>query len=297
MKKLIKIIVGTFGLIIAGILVIVVIGQSRLYKSFDVPIAAINIPSDEASIARGEHLVTAIAHCGYCHGPDLGGTIFADKPGTEGVIVAPNLTSGEGGIGNEYSSDDWVAAIRHGINLEGRSVMIMPSLFFAHLSDTDLGAMIAYLQSIEPVDNVLPETKPGPMIFALIGAGPFLEGLSAYQVDHEAAFPSAIPEGATSEYGAYLVEIGQCRACHGTQLAGGQVSRSAPFGHNLTPGGELAGWTLEDFTKVLRTGIHPTGREIDPYMPWEFFRNMSDLEIEALWIYLQSLEALPTMQP
>jgi mono/diheme cytochrome c family protein len=297
MKKILKIAGGILGLIIVGILGVIILGRSRLYKSFDVQIPAISIPTDEAARARGEHIASAIAHCGYCHGPDLAGTIFANNPGTEGVIVAPNLTPGEGGIGSDYSTEDWVAAIRHGINLEGRSVMVMPSLFFNHLNEEDLGSLIAYLQSLEPVDNLLPETKPGPMVYALIGAGPFLEGLSAHQIDHDAPFPDPIPAGATIEYGAYVIEISQCRACHGETLAGGQVSPSSPFGPNLTPGGELGGWTLEDFTNVLRTGVHPSGRAIDTYMPWEFFRTMSDLEIEAIWSYLESLEALPTTAP
>lgn len=217
--------------------------------------------------------------------------------GAEGIVVAPNLTSGEGGRGASFSTDDWVRAIRHGVHSDGRSVLIMPSLFFDVLSEDDLASIIAYLQTIPPVDNVLPETKPGPMMIALIGAGPFTEGMSALHIDHEAPFPAAPAEAATVEYGAYLIEIGQCRACHGWELAGGQSNPGAPLGPNLTPGGEPGFWTNEQFVNVIRTGIHPSGRELVSHMPWKYFRNMTDTELMAIRAYLMSLPKLETVIP
>ena len=152
--------------------------------------------------------------------------------------------------------------------------------------------MIAYLQSLPPVDNVLPETRPGPMFYALLGAGPLTEGQSARNIDHEAPYPESVAEGPTAEYVAYLARIAQCTACHGPELAGGQVARSAPIGPNLTPGGELADWSEAEFMTLIRTGMEPSGRQIDPYMPWAYFSQMSDMELRALWAYLQSQPAL-----
>ena len=85
-------------------------------------------------MARGEHLVTAVAHCGYCHGPQLAGDIVVNNPRTQGVIVAPNLTAGEGGLGRSYTTEDWIRALRHGVATGGRSVLIMPSIFFSEMS-------------------------------------------------------------------------------------------------------------------------------------------------------------------
>lgn len=293
---------GIFIMVLVGLLVVVIasvlgIGVYRFNRSHIVQVDQIEIPTDPISISRGEHLVKNVAHCGYCHGPNLAGDYVVNNPGAEGVIVAPNLTSGEGGLGATYITQDWVRTIHHGITPGKRSVLIMPSLFFDQLSQEDLAATIAYLQTIPPVDNVLPKTKPGPLVYALIGLGPFTEAMSALQIDHEASYASTPEENAAPEYGAYLVEIAQCRACHGSQLAGGQACSSCPIGPNLTPGGSLSRWTEEDFINALRTGQEPSGRQIANYMPWEFFRGMTDTELRAIWAYLNAQPALENQLP
>lgn len=300
MKRILKLIGKIIGVLIALVVLTIVavlaIGYFRFNEKYDITVSALEIPTDAASIARGEHLVQAVAHCGLCHGPQLAGdTIINTSAG--GIVVAPNLTSGEGGLGPSYTVDDWVRTIHHGITPEGRSVIIMPSLSFDAISEDDLAAIIAYLQTIPAVDNVLPKTKPGPMALIMVGAGPFAEAMSALHIDHDAPFPATPAEGETAEYGAYLVEIGQCRLCHGSELAGGQVSPSSPLGPNLTPGGEPGFWSEETFFSVIRTGRHPSGRELDPVMPWRFFRNMTDTELRAIRAYLMSLPKLETVVP
>ena len=300
MKRILKLIgkiIGVLvGLIVLAIVAVFAVGYFRYNKTYEVAVPVLEIPTDAASIARGKHLVDAVAHCAFCHGPELAGEYIVNTS-AEGIVVAPNLTSGEGGRGASFSTEDWVRAIRHGIHSDGRSVLIMPSLSFDALSETDLAAIIAYLQTIPSVDNVLPETQPGPLMIALIGAGPFTEGMSALHIDHEAPIPVAPTEAATSEYGAYLIEIGQCRLCHGWELAGGQSNPSAPLGPNLTPGGEPGFWTDEQFVSVIRTGIHPSGRELVSHMPWKYFRDMTDTELMAIRVYLMSLPKLETQIP
>lgn len=300
MKRVLKLIgkiVGSLiGLIVILVVAILAIGYSRFNNTYDIDVSGIEIPTDEAFIARGEHLAQAVAHCGYCHGTDFSGDVMVNS-GAEGLVVAPNLTSGEGGLGASYSDEDWVRAVYHGVNRDGRSVIIMPSLFFNKMSEADLTSIIAYMKTIPPVDNVLPETKPGPLFYALIGAGPLAEEMSAHVVDHDAPFADAPVESETVEYGEYLVTIGQCRACHGAELAGGRVNRSAPIGPNLTAGGEVGFWKEETFFSVIRTGTHPSGRELDPYMPWQFFSNMTDTELRAIRAYLLSLPKLENVLP
>ena len=105
MKKVLKLIGGLVGLIVVLVTVILVIGYSRFNKTYDIDVSGIEIPTDEISIARGEHLVQAVAHCGYCHGTDFSGDIMINNPGKEGIVVAPNLTSGEGGIGASFTDE------------------------------------------------------------------------------------------------------------------------------------------------------------------------------------------------
>jgi hypothetical protein len=74
----------------------------------------------------------------------------------------------------------------------------------------------------------------------------------------------------------------------------------APFGPpgeevpspNLTPGGPLASWREEDFIKTMRNGVTPGGRELSEEMPWKYLGQMTDEELQAVWLYLQSLPAL-----
>ena len=64
------------------------------------------------------------------------------------------------------------------------------------------------------------------------------------------------------------------------------------FAMNLTPDKTtgLGSWTPEMFMNALRTGKHQgTGRPILPPMPWNWYRNMTDDDLKAVFAYLQSL--------
>ena len=282
---------------VLGLVTLFSLGQQRFNETYEITLPNLEIPADEESLARGKHLVNNVAHCGYCHGEDLAGNILIDKPGAEGLVVAPNLTNGVGGLGQTYKAEDWLRAIRHGVTPAGRSVLMMPSLYFHALGEQDLAAIIAYLQTIPAVNNQLPETEPGPLLYLLTGAGPLAQAMSGRLIDHTAPFEAAPPADETAAYGGYLAQIGQCAACHGAELAGGQVSRSAPIGPNLTPGGELQAWSRQDFITTLRTGQHPTGRQLDSYMPWAYFGGMSDEELGAIYLYLQEQPKLDSVLP
>ncbi len=99
-----------------------------------------------------------------------------------------------------------------------------------------------------------------------------------------------MPE-ASAAYGAYLVT--SCTGCHGPGLAGQAIpGQSADYPHsaNLTPSGDLGHWTFDDFATTLRTGQTPEGKVLNPsVMPWPIATHMTDVELEALWLYLQSL--------
>jgi hypothetical protein len=38
--------------------------------------------------------------------------------------------------------------------------------------------------------------------------------------------------------------------------------------------------------------VTPYGRQLDEEMPWKYFGQMSDEELRAMWLYLQSLPML-----
>ena len=50
------------------------------------------------------------------------------------------------------------------------------------------------------------------------------------------------------------------------------------------------GWTEEEFAAVLRSGITPSGRTLNPeHMPWDVTSRLTDEEITALWLCMQTL--------
>ena len=294
MKKILK----WIGIILGVLIVLVVIlvgalhftGRSRLAKAPEVAVKMIDIPSDDAALARGEHLANVVSLCSDCHKAGLRGDIFMNEAPI-GLIVAPNLTSGKGGIGGSMTDEDWIRAIRHGVGHDGRTLGVMPSNAFAHMSDEDLGTLIAYIKTVSPVDNELPQRDimfPGTLIFGVLGYG----DLPVSKINHNAvASINAPSQGITAEYGAYLTEIASCTECHGAKLAGLTDENGPPPGPNLTPGGELAHWSQENFINTIRTGMTPKGENLNPEeMPWPWFANMTDEELQAVWLRLQSLE-------
>ena len=132
----------------------------QLATRYQVTPAAVAIPGDSASIARGRHLATAIGKCVDCHGENLAGQVMAMGP--LGTFVPPNLTRGRGGVG-DLSDEDLVRAIRHGVAPDGRGLVFMPSRAYAAMTAADLGALIAYVRSVPPVDNELPPASIGPI--------------------------------------------------------------------------------------------------------------------------------------
>jgi mono/diheme cytochrome c family protein len=281
---------GLVGLLVVAFVILLFIGRSKANKTHDVPVETITIPADAAAIERGEH-VALIHYCQNCHADNLSGELYFTIPGLLS-IPTPNLTAGAGGVGRFYTDEDWLRAIQHGVGHDGRALWIMPSENFSHLSDEDMSALIAYLKSVPPVDNELPAREIEPMGQVMVALG-MVPPVAVDKIDHTASRPAAPQPAVTAEYGEYLART-MCTACHGDMLNG------VPFGPpgdqtptpNLTPGGELAAWSEEQFIVTLRTGVTPTGRELGESMPWQYFGRMTDDELKALWLYLQSLPAL-----
>jgi mono/diheme cytochrome c family protein len=295
--KWIGIVLGSLiGLLVLAFAVLYVIGSMKWNhlrgKDYKVPVERISIPTDQASITRGEHIVT-IRMCQYCHAETLSGQ-SESVPGLV-TFAFPNLTPGAGGVGATYTDEDWVRAIRHGAGHNGRGLILMPSRVWYYLSDEDLGAVVAYLKTLPPVDNELPNTDLGPLGRVMMALGQLPPDATAPDVlviDHEGPRPIAPEPGVTVEYGKYLAL--PCALCHKANFNGGMIRTDAEYlAPNLTPGGELHFWSEEDFMRTLRTGVTPGGKHLKSAMPWKYFGQMTDDELKAVWLYLQSLTALP----
>jgi mono/diheme cytochrome c family protein len=286
--------VGVLLVVLLGLTLVVVtavyaITENQINTTYVVQVMPVDIPADQASIERGKHLVETIGFCGECHGPDYAGQVFDEGP-MMGRIGVKNLTSGAGGIGATYTDEDWVRSIRHGVGPDDKSLIEMPSHIYYHFSDEDLSAIIAYMKSLPPVDNIIPSSRFGPMGRLYVLQTPSF--LTATMIDHKAVRPPAPEPGITIEYGRYLSY--SCQVCHGEDMAGGDQFGS---GVNLTPAGEVGTWTEADFMRAMQTGVRPNGEALDPeLMPWEQIRKLMEDELKAMWLYLQSLPPVETPQ-
>lgn len=265
--------------------------QWRVTQPRQVTATAIPIPTDAAALDRGRHLAEVVTNCTNCHGDDYSGREMADNFWL-GRLWSANLTPGRGGIA-DLSVGDLVRSIRHGVKADGRPVLMMPSQYLYHLSDADLGAVIAYLRSLPPVDREVPELRLGPLTVFAIATGQVPELVPADVLAKDPTRMEPPEPAATSDYGAYLVETGGCKVCHHENLAGGRHPLALPEEPpppDLRPVGRIASWSEDDFLRALRSGVTPEGDQLDPrWMPWPAIGRMSDTELRAIYRFLQTI--------
>lgn len=299
MKKIIKWIgwslAAVVGLVGVALLGIYVASSLHLNKTYEIQPAAVTIPTGAAAVAEGRRQF--LTHgCIDCHDMDGAGKLVIEDP-LLGTVIGANLTPGQGGVGQIYTDADWVRAIRHGVGADGKPLVIMPSLEYNLMNDEDLGHLVAYLKTLPAVDRTPSPPTLGPLGRFLI-VGNVFPILPAEEIDHTAPRPAAIAKGPTTAYGHYLASQ-TCMGCHGEGLSGGAipgVPSEPPLPRNLTPDQEtgLGNWSQVDFVQAIRTGQRPDGTTIDPTkMPWPAFQHLTDEEISALWLYLQSVPAKP----
>ena len=258
------------------------IGTSKANKTYEVTATLLDsVPQDSASLAYGEHLAK-IHGCASCHSDSFEGKVFIDAPPF--LVAATNLTAGNGGIGTSYTIQDWDRSIRYGVGPDGKALIIMPSKTLHNLSDTDAAALIGYLSNLPPINSELPETELRPLGKVLTAVGEFDV---ANEVHLAAQRESSPPASVSASYGKYLSSM-TCTYCHGDNLEGGApLAPDEPPPPSLIPAGK---WNAEMFKKAMRTGITPTGHEMNiDIMPWNAFKHMTDEELQAIHLYLQSL--------
>jgi mono/diheme cytochrome c family protein len=279
---------GIVGLVAVALASTYGLSEARMERKFVVPDHPIAVRSDSAALALGGRLAK-IRGCAECHGSDLGGAMMIDDP-MLGRLAPPNIT--RGGRGAELEARDWERAVRHAVRRDGGPLRIMPAHEFTTMSDDDLGAIIGYAQSVPPVTRPTPPLRVGPVIRALFLAGQ-VELLPAELVDHSRAHVAHVDAEPTAKYGEYLAA--GCKGCHGTTLSGGKIPGTPPEwkpAANLTPAG-IGRYSEDDFIRILRTGTRPDGSMIDSTMPWRLTKEMTDVELKAVFAYLKTVPPKP----
>ena len=287
MKRLLKWVTWIVVILIAVVALFVgyvyVATSRQLAREYEVKTAPVAIPTDADAIARGKYIATRVSMCTECHGDDLGGKVIEDNFAM-GRLVGSNLTRGRGGIGAQYTDEDFVRAILHGVRRDRRSVIFMPSADF-HFTAADLGALLAYLRSLPPVDRELPVIRVGPVTRTLTVLAGF-PLTPAAMIDHATVAPVAEKGGADPvASGEKLLNMAGCRGCHGQTLVGG--GGPPPGASNITPVG-IGDWTRDQFVTAIRDHRRPNGSTILESMP-RAYGQMADGDLHNLFEYLRTV--------
>lgn len=271
----------------------------------------LKITASPEMIERGRYLANGFASCMDCHshrdadkfaGPlipgteGMGGVDFGEGAGT---VIAKNITSDkETGLGN-WTDGEIFRAITMGVDKNGEILgPMMPYPLFGKMDENDIKAIIAYIRTLPPVKNKIPEHElkfPVNLIFRTIPSKPDFRKL-----------PDKSNTVATGEY----YGVG-CKFCHspaekGDVIPGKEFSGGVEFpglkggiirSANISPDKEtgIGNWTKEQFIKKFRSYLEPeivnlkvNDGEFNSIMPWTFFASCSDEDLGAIYDYLMA---------
>lgn len=269
----------------------------------------IALAQEESLLERGTYLVQGIVACGNCHTPknadgspvagmEMAGSFTIQEPVFR--AYAANITpDDETGIG-KWSDDEIVRAIRDGIRPDGSIIgPPMPSLFYRDMSDRDAKAIVAYLRTVPAIRNEVPKSEYNMPLPPAWGP-PVVE----------------VPEIAKSDADAYANYVtntlGHCMECHTPMTETGQLVMermgeggrvfSGIFGlevttvsSNVTPH-ELVGigeWSDAEIKTAITTGVGRNGRELAHAMAFDYYKTITDEDLNAIVSFLRSLNSLP----
>lgn len=279
--------------------------------SFRTDAAAFRAIASPERLERGRYLVESVAHCFGCHGrQDFKNKFGQPKPGTKGAgevvkneafdgvpfpdgLVHPNITPDKETGAGTWSDAQFERAIRHGIGHDGRELLdFMPYAFFRSMTDEDVASVIVYIRSLPAVRNALPKRNlPFPV-----------------KVNLHPEMEPPLPRDANEQvkHGWYLVRIAQCNDCHtpndehgnprADMMFGGGARMKGAWGDVVTPNitpdpSGISHYDETMFIKTIRSGRASGGvRQLNPLMPYSYFRNMTDDDLKAIFAYLRTIK-------
>ncbi|HSG91394.1 MAG TPA: cytochrome c [Pseudomonadales bacterium] len=276
----------------------------------DGPIAAITLGEAEL-VERGAYLATA-GNCASCH-TTAGGAYMAGGLAFEtpfGIIHSTNITPDvETGIG-AWSERDFLNSMRHGVRPDGEHLYpVFPYTAFTKVTNEDVAALFAYLQSVPPVRQSAPENDL-PFPFRIRALMAFWKALFF----EPGAFEADRAQAADWNRGAYLVEaLAHCSACHSPRnLMGAEQTRLAMSGGvfvdhvtpearrpwsapNLTASERGLGlWSRDDLAAYLQEARNPFLESFGPMneVIMNSTRHLDGADVDAMAVYLKSLPAI-----
>lgn len=279
-RWLTRILLGLVGVIVLALAAIYVMSERYLARTYPVREVAITLPSDSASLARGERL--ARLSCYGCHGETLTGTVMFEAP-LVARLVTPNALIAI----SEYSDAQLAGLLRYGVRTDGTSPMTMPPIGMYHMSDADLASLIAYLRTVPKQPSApLPSTSYGPLGRLGMLAGQFPTTVNL--IDTTVARVGADTAVLGSRQGEYLARM-ICTDCHGAGLTGG-VNGPAP---SPSLSGAL-GYSPTEFLALLHEGKPREAGKAIPNMSevaTHTLKYLTDDEVRAIHAYLLTVPA------
>jgi mono/diheme cytochrome c family protein len=288
-KKILKWSLITIGSLIAIVLIFYAVvyfkTEARINKVYGVKPQKLIIPQDSSAYIRGRH-IAEIRGCLGCHGGNLAaGRAFLDEKSPVGVLYAANITSGKGGI--QFTDEDWIRVLRHGLDKENKSLWFMPSHEVYHISNQEMSDLICFLKQQPPVDKTVPAKtiKPLGRLLTFFNQFPLLP---AEMIDHNATYQNTVQAATTAAYGGYLATT--CMGCHGPNFKGAPAhGENEPPIPDISATGHLGKWESSQFITALRNGKTPEGKQLSDAMPWKEFTYTDD-ELKAIYLYLHQVK-------
>ena len=256
----------------------------------------------QTAVQRGDYLVNTIMTCGNCHSPkgppaaiagkDFSGGLEFDEPPFK--VTASNITPDkDSGIGS-WSAADIKKAIVDGVRPNGVPLApIMPSDFYAILTPGDADAIVAYVQSLKPVKNKVPDPVY-KMPFSLHRFPGTEKPMAGADMSDKV------------KLGFYLVSIGHCLECH-TPMAQGRLEHDkigkggrefpGPWGtsvsRNITSSrtAGIGAWGDAEIKTAITQGKRKDGTPMKPPMDYQAYAKMTDADLDAVIGYLRTLPA------
>ena len=265
---------------------------------------AIPIPTDAATLARGQYLAR-LGNCTTCHSVRGGAPLAGGRPFvTEwGTLYSSNLTpDAQAGIG-DWSLAQFRHAMAYGVSRHGALYPAFPFQNFQHLETDDVDAIFAWLRSQPAVATPAPENR----LESLAGWRPSMIGWRML-FHRPKPLPEAPDRAADWQRGRYLVEgLGHCAMCHGQRGAWGSMEPMLRHAGGDIPGqgwhapaldrDALARWTVPDLADYLRTGVAPQASAYGPMAEviGSSLQHLTDEDARAIATYLLDLPPAPQL--
>jgi len=249
--------------------------EPMLRRTYEVALRPIAVPTDAASIAEGRRLATIRGCNEGCHGKGVSGGEFWNEPWIA-RMVAPDLTR----VAARLSDSELERVFRHGGRQDGRTTWGMPSSMFYHLTDEDLGRIIAFIRSLPVGDGPETDIHFGPLGRIELLRYPLF--VYAEEVAQDAPWLTDTEMRGEHGRGRYLA-LTVCSECHSMGLDGAHDGTAPDLAI-------VAAYSKPAFAKLMATGVPLGGQKLGLMgaVARERFSHFREDEVDALYNYLSA---------